>query len=333
MLDPRRRETVFDLPPELSGALTFHLPMELQALEHAGASPAIVAARVEERLTEAYREGMIDPPLYRWAVRRYEPVATALLSDDQATRSRAFAEVLPLGDGLAGAAFHGLIRLGYAAWARDTAEVARGLAYLRTRRQVLAPICADPAALAPADLDVDLPPPAERQGATVFDLLSLAAGTGEPARRAGETRSRTLRSGLQEGLRIVRRNPSSFVAVHALTGFHALCEVHVLVCGMPPDDATFEGTPTSSWWDAFLVAARACAILVESEPPEALAAYDGSYGTVGSIEELVTASTRSDDTHDVKLAVALRRLVGFGLLSEDDALSAGLARLAAAQLS
>lgn len=333
MLDAHRRAAVFDLPPELSGALTFHLPMELLALEDAGAPAAVVATRVEERLAEAYRVGMIDPPLYRWAVRRYGPVAASLLADDAGRRTAAFAEVLPLGEGLAGAAFHGLIRLGYGAWARDTAEVARGLAYLRTRRQVLAPICADPAGASPADLDVDLPPPAEREGATVFDLLSLAAGTGEPARLAGETRRRTLRAALQEGLRLVKRNPSSFVAVHALTGFHALCEVHLLVCGEPPHDATFDGAPTSAWWDSFLVAARACALLVESEPPEALAAYDGEHGAVGSVDELVAASTHSDDTHDVKLAVALRRLVGFGLLSEDDAVSAGLHRLAAGQLA
>lgn len=333
MLDALRRDAVFDLPPELSGALTFHLPMELVALEVAGADAATIAARVDERLAEAYREGLIDPPLYRWAVRRYQPVAAGLLSADGAERAAAFAEVLPLGEGLAGAAFHGLIRLGYGAWMRDDAEVARGLAYLRTRRQVLAPIGADASGASPADLSVDLPPPSERQGATVFDLLSLAAGTGEPARLAVDTRRHTVRAGLHEGLRIVRRNPSSFVAVHALTGFHALCEVHLLVCGEPPADGTFGDAPIGVWWDSYLVAARACALLVESEAPEALAAYDDAYGEVGSIDELVTASTRSDDTHDVKLAVALRRLVEFGLASEDDAVSAGVHRLAAGQLA
>lgn len=321
------RDAILDLPPEMTGGLTFHLPMELAALIDAGAAPDVIAERSRGRVVEAYAAGLIDPPLYRWAVERYTPTAKALLSTDAAVRAAAFREVLPLGDGLAGAAFHGLIRLGYAAWHRDEAEIARGLAYLRTRRQVLA---ASPGM--GADLAVDLPPADAREGATVFDLLNLAAGTGEPARSAADSRGRTLRSGLQEGVALVRRNPSSFVAVHALTGLHALCEVHHLVCGEPPADATIHDGMLAPWWDAFIVASRACSLIVETTPPEALAAFDGPFGPFESIDDLVRASIVSDDTHDVKLAVALRRLVGFGLLDEADAVSVGLHRLAAGQL-
>ena len=321
------REAIFDLPPEMSGGLTFHLPMELVALESAGATSTIIEERGRARLVEAYATGLVDPPLYRWAVRRYASTAAGLISPDAAVRADAFADVLPLGEGLAGAAFHGLIRLGYAAWKVDEAEIARGLAYLRTRRQVLA---TDLAIGRRADLAIDLPSPAEREGATVFDLLNIAAGTGEPARLASEHGHRTLRSGLLEGVRLVSRNPSSFVAVHALTGFHALCEVHLLVCGSPPNDASLFDAVTAPWWRSFVVASRACSLLVESGPPEALAAYDGNVGTV---DELVEAAVESDDTHDVKLAVALRRLVEFDLLDEADAVTVGLHRLAAAQLA
>ena len=118
--------------------LTFHLPLEVAALELAGASAEVVAARVAQRLADAYAEGLVDPPLYRWAVEHYRPVADQLLSPDRHERERGFAGIDALGPGLAGAGFHGLIRLGYGLWRRRPGEVARGLAYLRTRRQVLA---------------------------------------------------------------------------------------------------------------------------------------------------------------------------------------------------
>ncbi len=317
-------EAIVDLPPEMAGGLTFHLPMEWVALRVAGASASMIEGRARARLVEAYAAGLVDPPMYRWAVQRYAPVARALLADEAVVRAAAFSSVEPLGDGLAGAAFHGLIRLGYAAWQRDENEVARGLAYLRTRRQVLAGAHTPSAALAlPSD---DLPGPLQRDGATVFDLLSIAAGSGQPARLAADARSGQITSLLQTGLELVRRNPSSFVAVHALTGFHALCEVHVLVCGEPPSDAS--SSPLDSWWDAFSVASAACSVLVQTEPPESVQDAS-SIEQINSMDAMVAAATGSDDTHDVKIAVALRRLVGFGMLSENEAVAVGKTRLAA----
>ncbi len=331
-------EAIVDLPPEMAGGLTFHLPMEWVALRVAGASAAIIEDRARARLIEAYAAGLVDPPMYRWAVQRYGPVAEALLSNDAATRSAAFRSVEPLGEGLAGAAFHGLIRLGYAAWQRDENEVARGLAYLRTRRQVLAGAHVPDAAEVGPSVSVDLPGLRQRDGATVFDLLSIAAGSGHPARLASEARSGQIPVLLQTGLDLVRRNPSSFVAVHALTGFHALCEVHILVCGEPPTDVS--GSPLASWWDAFGVASAACALLVHSEPPEPtipkvpVRNSSGSLpndppDSVATVAAMVSAAAESDDTHDVKVAVALQRLVSFGMLSEDEAVSVGRTRLAA----
>ena len=135
---PLELDDIEDLPPELTGALTFHLPLELAALELAGADPAVLQARTERRLAEAFRAGLVDPPLYRWAVDHYRPVADRLLATDPDVRRAALADIESLADGLAGAAFHGLIRLGYGLWRRRPGEVARGLAYLRSRRQVLA---------------------------------------------------------------------------------------------------------------------------------------------------------------------------------------------------
>jgi hypothetical protein len=321
------RDAIFDLPPEMAGGLTFHLPMELVALEDAGATVAVLEGRTRERLVDAYATGLVDPPLYRWAEAHYADAAALLLSPDATERLEAFESVHALGDGLAGAAFHGLIRLGYAAWKRDQAEMARGLAYLRTRRQVLAAAADRPA---PAATD-DTPPASASHGATVFDLLNIVAGTGQPGRVLHEERSITAAALVHGATGLVRRNPSSFVAVHALTGFHALCEVHHLVCGEQPD-GNLKDTPMWSWWRSYAVAARACSIIVEAEPPEALAAYDNAYGSVTSIDSLVASSVLSGETHDVKVAVALRRLVGLGLLDDDEAVATGVVRLAAGRI-
>ncbi len=296
--------------------------MEVQALEHAGADRSVIESRVEAGIAEAFAAGLIDPPLYRWAVDHYGPTASALLSAEPTVRQNAFHPILPLGEGLAGAAFHGLIRMGYASWRRDEAELARGLAYLRTRRQVLnAGVVGD-------DVRADLPPADLRDGLTVFDLLSVVAGAGTSSRTVA---GRTLRSAAADAAGLVRRNPSSFVAVHALTGLHAMCEVHRLVC---PDEIfdRWEAACTAPWWTAYLIAGAACAALTETQPPEEIASYDGSHGSVASLDSLVAASIHTGDTHDVKTAVSLRRLVEFGLLDEAEALDTGLSRLAAGML-
>jgi hypothetical protein len=312
-------DDVLDLPPELSGALTFHLPMELAALRDAGAGHDVLRARTQSRLTEAYRIGLVDPPLFRWAVERYRDTAADLVSGDAERVGRAVDDIAPLAEGLAGAAFHGLIRLGYAVWSGDAAEVARGLAYLRTRRQVLSG--ADGAACGNGtSLDVDLPPMEARNGVTVFDLLNVAAGT--HACLDPDARSSTPRAIAAAAGALVRRNPSSFVAVHAMTGLHALCELEQLAPG-----------GLGVWWRHLATAVRACTIVVETGPPEAVAAYDGRHGAVDDVESLVTASVRSAETHDVKLSVSLRRMVHFGVLDEREAVEIGLARLGAATLS
>ncbi len=315
----------------MPGGLTFHLPMELVALRDAGATDDVILARRSERLAEAYAEGLVDPPLYRWAVGRYTSTARALLSQDPDRATVAVADIEPLADGLAGAAFHGLIRLGYGAWQRDAGEIARGLGYMRTRRQVLATPVTSERGDSNQHGAVDLPPPAERVGATVFDLLNLAAGTIESSTPDDVPVGRARSLGLAAAA-LVRRNPSSFVAVHALTGFHALCELHLLVAGDAPNADTAQA-PSASWWTSYSTALRACKLLVESEPPEALAGYDNSLGVVNSIDDLVAAAVKSNETHDVKLSVSLRRLVRFGIFAEDEACAIGIARLAAGQLT
>lgn len=301
--------SILELPPELSGALTFHLPLEIFALEDAGADPAVIQERIVAGLADAYRSGLVDPPFYRWAVEHHRPVATALLSPGRAEREAAFASVLPLGEGLVGAAFHGLIRTGYGALRRDADEIARGLAYLRTRRQVLR----GPSAAAVDGARSALPPPEVTEGTTVFDQLSLAAGVGGDDPLADPDRPLPPGPELaQRAADLLRHDAGSFVSVHAMTGLHGLAEVHLLVTGEAPA-GPLDQSLLGPWWRAWAIGLAACSVIVGSTPR---VGRTGRAPAIPSTEALMAAAVASGDTHSVKLAVAMRRLVAFGLLDE-----------------
>lgn len=307
--NPLPLHSILELPPELSGALTFHLPLEVFALEDAGASPAHIQERMAAGLADAYRSGLVDPPFYRWAVEQYGPVAEALLSPDRAEREAAFTSVLPLGEGLVGAAFHGLIRTGYGALRRDASEIARGLAYLRTRRQVLR----GPFTLHADETGSAFPPPEVTDGTTVFDQLSLAAGAGasdplaDPASPLPPAPDLAARAA-----DLLRHDAGSFVSVHAMTGLHGLAEVHHLVTGENPADG-LNDTILGSWWRAWAIGLVACTSVVTATPAVGRTERAPSFADTPS---LMAAAVASGDTHSVKLAVAMRRLVAFGVLSE-----------------
>lgn len=317
---PLPLHAIVELPPETSGALTFHLPLEVFALEAAGAEPALIEERISAGLGDAYRSGLVDPPLYRWAVEHYRPLAPALLSDRADERWAAFEQVRPLGDGLVGAAFHGVIRMGYAAMRGDVDELARGLAYLRTRRQVLqGPIGAGSAL-------TSMPTADDLDGSTVFDQLSLAAGAGgadaltdpdAPLPTATELAGRAAE--------LLRHDASSFVAVHSMTGLHGLVEFHALIAGEPPSSG-LERTPLGSWWRAYAIGLRACGLIVSASPrldAEACTPEPQDRPT------LFAAAIESGDTHSVKLAVALLALADHGVIEESLALELGAVKLGA----
>ena len=312
---------ILELPPEISGALTFHLPLEVFALELAGADPAVVEARIAERLADAYRDGLVDPPLYRWAVEHYRATAAGLLDPSPEVRLAAFSEIAPLGDGLVGAAFHGMIRLGYAAIRRDEAELARGLAYLRTRRQVLhGPGTAGTATAAAAAM----PSAEDLAGSTVFDQLSLAAASGggnlllEPGTPLpGATEL------LAAAVELIRHDAGSFVTVHSMTGLHGLCEFHRLVIGGPPGD-DLDSSPLSSWWRAAALGIRACEIVTGLTPAVGRTECAPEFATY---DELRRSAIESGDTHSIKLTVALSRLAEMGLVDEHTVLELGALKL------
>jgi hypothetical protein len=313
------------LPPEHAERLTFHLPLEVQALEVAGASRDVIVQRVEQRLPPAFAASLVDPPLFRWAESHYRDVGERLASDDLGTRRQGFEHVVALGPGLAGGAFHPLIRLGYGALRSDPHEIARGLAYLRVRRQVL--FGQPPHPIAPEE--VEMPTPAELEGTSVFDQLDLVAG--ERSFFAGgraDHRLPEVASLCATAMSLVRRDPGSFIAIHTVTGLHALVEVDHLLTGRSelggvPDDPLLD-----AWWRAMTDAIAACAVIVRATPPSMPTRPLVEHR---SLPALVKASIESCEVHDLKLSVALSRLVELGVAEEGDALAVGAAKLAATE--
>ena len=317
-------DVVRGLPPDHAHGLTFHLPLEVQALEYAGAEAELIAERINERLPEAFAESLVDPPLYRWSESHYREIGERLASEDREERRRGFEKIVSLGPGLAGAAFHPIIRMAYGALRTDAREMARGLAYLRTRREVL--FAGRPRAVTPSD--VVMPTPADLEGISVFEQIDFISG--EPAFFAGpgeEAEMPEVAALAAKGMDLVRRDPNSFIAIHTVTGLHALAEIAYLVSGRRdlggvPDDPLLEG-----WWQALANAIATCAIVLEATPPSP----PRTVTQYPNLESLVRAAIGSNEVHDLKLSVALSRLVELGIATERDALEVGATKLAATE--
>jgi hypothetical protein len=293
------------------------------ALEFVGADRLVVEQRIEQNLSEVMSHGLKDPPLYRWAERAYRTAASSLLSDDPETRRRTFAMIAPLGEGLAGAAFHGIIRLGYGSLRRDELEIARGLAYLRARRQVLA----SPHGAYVASEEVQ-PTRADFKGVSIFDQLNIVSGSYGILRPEDiDGPLPPITSLCADALALVRQRPASFIAIHTVDALHALVEFEHLVLGVRPED-DHRGSAMLSWWRAYLWALRTCAALVADEPATPT---HRSEQQCASLSDLIAAAIDSGETHDLKLVVALQRLTELGFITPDAALEAGSAKLGATQ--
>jgi hypothetical protein len=303
----------------MPGALTFHLPLELFALEAAGASREQLAAAVQHGLAEAFAAGLVDPPLYRWAVDQYRAAAARLLDNDRDVRLAAFSEIEAVGEGLVGAAFHGIIRCGFAVLRQDPAELARGLGYMRARRQVLG----GPSG-APTAAESPIPSAAELHEVTVSDQLNLAAVAGGPDPLCDPSRPLAAASDFAaRAASLIMSAPDSFVAVHTMTGLHGLCEMHRQVTGVAPAD-NLDMSPLARWWRAYAAGLYASSVALRDLP----AADADNYRQYRDLEQLTADAVASGDAHNVKLMVAMGRLHEMGVLSEEDVLRVGSGRLA-----
>ena len=192
-------------------------------------------------------------------------------------RCAAFSEVVPLGEGLAGAAFHGLIRLGYGVGSETRARspggwrtCARGVRCWRHRAR-------RGAGTRPGVAEA-MPEASDRAGVTVFDLLNLVAGTGVPGRSVGVsgpanpvvrdapnrwTRPLSLR---RLSRRAEIRRPSS--PSMRSPGCTRWSRSTRLVGGAPPSVGLGSNRVLVSWWTAMAVAVRACSVLMAQRRPK-----------------------------------------------------------------
>jgi hypothetical protein len=224
---------------EYRGGLSNHLPMALIALERMGAPPERLRgyARLYERRLEAAPEEGRALPAAEW--RRLlgrkghfgEFLATFRADIERAGWQAVLRDALPaLMPGCAAAAFHPMIRLGYAIEAESEGEMAIALAYWASRHLPLRAMCgpdmgtisddpdalltrlsADPALVHQPDADALID--AEMKKAT--DVADFAPVAGWLA-ITPETPRRLARAALK-----VYAGTGDFTALHMVTGVQA----------------------------------------------------------------------------------------------------------------
>ncbi len=313
--------------------LSSHLPMALVALHRLGADDvrlAEFADRYRHRLAPIRDETPVTS-FDGWLAARGQPDAYAAVRPYLAARVRdegvdqALRRHLPhLVDGVAGAAFHGVIRLAYALESASADRVAAGLAYLTSVHQPLGargaqdPRTDDPVvALTGLREDRELcaaAPAARTIGARMravaahrgFDGVvdRLAVGPDTPARLTAAALALYART-------------DDFTALHGVTGSHAIS----LVAPFIEDRSAL-----SSWWFQALAAAYLTIGAPALDDPAAPVArwleHPADWATVTS------AATRSDDEHVVKLVYSARELTALApppLLAAVAARQAGVA--------
>lgn len=285
-----------------AGLLTNHLSMCLIALDRLGAPPQRLKA-----FFESHTGSLV--PLHDDGGRR-----AALLRRlrDQGRAPLLRERLAELAPGLAGAAFHGLIRLAYALEADLDAELAHALGYFEECRMTLEapdvePDADDPVALLEEVHALRLPRPAAPNIAirmqAAFAIPAVAQAAGRLRVDAG-----TLERLAAAALRLYAGS-DDFTALHAVTACHAS---RLLV---PHVDAT---TLARCLWPALLAAyvSTGSPRLPDDAGLDRLRAR-GAPGW----DEVAAAATRSDDDHVVK--------IGWSCRSEDAAYGDPLYRVVA----
>ncbi len=282
--------------PEYRGGLSSHLPMALVALHRLGAD--------DQRLTawyERYAARLPSAPAAEtwvagdaWPGRLGNPAAWASyrslfaewLLHESATE--VLNQVLPqLMPGCAAAAFHGPIRLAYAARSAHVGELADALAYWACRWLRLGPLPPAPGRESdPERLLRRLQAGQSSQG-LIVDRMRTAAGSAalhaQVARLAID--ERTLER-LARASAKAYAGSGNFTALHLLTACHAMRLLQIFI-----DD---KATALRWFWQAWacgVVAAR-----LQRLPAAPLLAWD----------RIVRAALSSDDEHVVKLVDSCR---------------------------
>jgi Questin oxidase-like len=292
--------------------LSNHLPMALVALHGLGGSDDRLrefAARYRARLAPlelAEPVGSFDA----WRALRgrpgtYAPARAYLgpLVERDGTHAVVRRCLPHLVDGLAGAAFHGIIRLAYALESASPARVAAGLAYLTEVHQPLG-------RRGGGDGITDEPLVALHALAGRTELRDVV-GEGNIGQRMGTVAAHPSFAGVVDWLVTASDTPrrltdaaialyaatDDFTALHAVTASHAISIVSPFV-----EDAD----ALSSWWFQALAAAYvtigAPALGDPAAPVRRWLEEPARWADVAA------AATRSDDEHVVKLVYSARQL-------------------------
>lgn len=293
------------LPPEYRAQLSSHLPMALQALAALGADGARLrdfyrhyARRFEGRRAEA-------PPAHpaaHWQAGRGESGGFAPLQArfalelakqgrDAVLRHR-LPQLLP---GVAGAAFHGAIRVAHAVQAGHAGELAAALAYWAWRWQDLPVPAAPGPRLALADWTGALRQQACGQrfdGGLIVTRMQAAARSPAYAALAGALApAADLLPQLAGFAAGAYAETANFTVLHVVTGLHALDLL-------------------SPWWTlaaddlARLLGSRVAAAWLAAQVGEPRAPLPPA--SAGDWPRIVARAVASDDDHVIKLVQACR---------------------------
>lgn len=277
-----------ELPPEYREGLSNHLPMALQALHAMGAE----APRMQA-FSAHYRRHFDGPvpavaPAYAELFAYFEQ---ALTQDGEALVLRR--ELPGLLQGLAAAAFHGVIRTAHGFEAGHRRELAAGLAYWAWRSQPLGAAPAAPPLLAFDDWAQHLREQASGWSSTApLISIRMAEATRAPVYRALAGALEPTHDLLQRlaGLALETYLASrNFTVLHMITGLRAL---RVLLCHAG-DLSNLQPLLQKVFTAAYLAAN----IKPLSQPPLSGGA---TWAT------LCEAATRSNDDHTIKLVHACR---------------------------
>ena len=294
------------LDAEYERHLASHLTMALCALKRLGASDERLAAFAT---TYASRLGAAPPAApwpagEAWRSRLGDPAAWPayrdlfwhwLLTEDAVP---VLAQSLPtLMQGCAGAAFHGLIRVGYAVQSGHGRELADALAYWACRWLPLGPASPAPPAGPVADplavlKGLCMPRPAGGLIAVRMHAAALNPGFAQavaPLRLDEGTLPRLARTAAR-----VYAASGNFTALHLVTSAHALRVLWPLMTPPGAEPAPAAQAALAHYWHAYAAGWVASgAVLGRATPPLPWA-------------ELVAAALGSDDDHLIKLVDACR---------------------------
>lgn len=292
--------------PEYTGALSNHLPMALVALHRLGADGERLRAFFDDysRRLSLVPSGGTPLPDWRPALGRFAP--GSVFVDLQATfdtllRERGAAavlhEALPvLMEGVAAAAFHGLIRTAYAVDAGHAGELAAGLAYWTLRHLPLPapapalPVQEDPArwlAALNAEIVVRI------EGGLIFERMRTAA------RQVGfERHAQALAIDAGTLQRLAGFAAGRYAATRDFTVLHLVTSAHAMRLLLPhlPDDAARRAALQA------YARAYAAGVVASGIPLEAAEPHDAGL----SWAEIEERARRSADDHVVKLAYSAR---------------------------